>query len=280
MSSKKILDTLPLGCIGNKRNELKLLLPIIEPQITKDTIFVEPFCGSCIVSFNIFKKHRDINFNINDIDKIRILFLQNMTKEEERNKLYKLEEEVLKNGAEYYYNIVKSKNKDDDYYKYILSRRIQSFRYGLYPTTKKIILKQLSQNWIDFLNKAIITNKNYIDVFDKYKDNPNAFLYLDPPYLNSYNSNYEGFNEGDAFDENLLIRDNTIMYIHLLDMLLNAKCKILFSINDNALTKHLYKDYIKDTYNHKYSLSHVNIEKNKGNKNNKKHTNVLIITNF
>ena len=26
-------DTIPLGCFGNKRNELKLLLPIIEPEI-------------------------------------------------------------------------------------------------------------------------------------------------------------------------------------------------------------------------------------------------------
>ena len=50
------LDTIPLGCFGNKRNELKSLLPIIEPEITDKTIFVEPFCGSCIVSFNVFKK--------------------------------------------------------------------------------------------------------------------------------------------------------------------------------------------------------------------------------
>jgi site-specific DNA-adenine methylase len=49
------LDTIPLGCFGNKRNELKLLLPIIEPEITDKTIFIEPFCGSCIVSFNVFK---------------------------------------------------------------------------------------------------------------------------------------------------------------------------------------------------------------------------------
>jgi len=48
------LDILPLGCMGNKSRELKLLLPIIEPHITKDAIFVEPCCGSCVVSFNIY----------------------------------------------------------------------------------------------------------------------------------------------------------------------------------------------------------------------------------
>ena len=49
-----IKDTLPQGCMGNKSRELKLLLPIIEQHITKDTIFIEFFCGSCIVSFNIY----------------------------------------------------------------------------------------------------------------------------------------------------------------------------------------------------------------------------------
>ena len=48
-------NTIPLGRFGNKRNELKLLLPIIDPVITDETIFIEPFCGSCIVSFNVLK---------------------------------------------------------------------------------------------------------------------------------------------------------------------------------------------------------------------------------
>ena len=83
-------DTIPLGCMGNKKTELKLLLPIIEPQITTSSIFVEPFCGSSIVSFNVFKKiNKDIDFHINDIDEIRIQFYINMRDEEERNKLYK-----------------------------------------------------------------------------------------------------------------------------------------------------------------------------------------------
>jgi site-specific DNA-adenine methylase len=82
----KIKDTIPLGCMGNKKNELKLLLLIIEPQITTSTIFVEPFCGSSIVSFNVFKKNKNIKFHINDLDSIRIKFYKNMTQENERKK--------------------------------------------------------------------------------------------------------------------------------------------------------------------------------------------------
>ncbi len=62
----KIQDTIPLGCFGNKRNALKLLLPIIEPEINDKTIFFEPFCGSCIVSFNVFKTNTNIKTHIND----------------------------------------------------------------------------------------------------------------------------------------------------------------------------------------------------------------------
>ena len=110
-----IQDTIPLGCMGNKRTELKLLLPIIEPQITTATIFVEPFCGSSIVSFNVFKQiNKNIDFHINDLDPLRIKFHKNMTKEKERQKLYKLEKEIVEKGEEFYYSIVRG--KDDDYY--------------------------------------------------------------------------------------------------------------------------------------------------------------------
>ena len=103
-------DTIPLGCMGNKKTELKLLLPIIEPQITTSSIFVEPFCGSSIVSFNVFKKiNKDIDFHINDIDEIRIQFYINMRDEEEREKQYKLEESIVNLGSEEYNKIIKKK---------------------------------------------------------------------------------------------------------------------------------------------------------------------------
>ena len=109
-----------------------------------------------------------------------------------------------------------------------------------------------------FSNKTIITNEDYLHIIDIYKDNENSFLYLDPPYLDSYNSGY-GTYQNKSHDENLKIIDNTEMFFKILDILKNGKCKILFSINDCALTNYLYKDYIKETYNHKYQHSHLNI---------------------
>ena len=63
-----------------------------------------------------------------------------------------------------------------------------------------------------------------------------------------------------------------------------CKCKILLSINNNSLTRYLYKEYIKDNYKHQYQSTHFNIKDLELNENGKtptkKNTNVLIISNF
>ena len=92
----------------------------------------------------------------------------------------------------------------------------------------------------------------------------------------SFNACYDVY-KGPSHDANMTVRDNTEMYIILLNFLKNAKCKVLFSINDCAITRYLYKDFIKDTYNKQYQYSQINI---KDVKQKKKNTNILIITNF
>jgi site-specific DNA-adenine methylase len=198
-----------------------------------------------------------------------------MTDEKEREKLYKLENEIVEKGAEFYYTITKG---NDDYLKYVVSKRIHCFRHGIYPN-KKIILHEISNNWKDFFKKTIITNEDYLCILNKYKDNENAFLYLDPPYMDSFNAKYSTYKNKKSYDNDLKIIDNTEMYIKLLDILKNGKCKILFSINDCALTNYLYKDFIKESYNHIYKPTYVNIKDLNENVH-KKYTNILIISNF
>ena len=72
------------------------------------------------------------------------------------------------------------------------------------------------------------------------------------------------------------IIDNTQIYIQLLDIL-KCKCKVLFSINDCTITRYIYKDYIKNNYNHIYQSSHINIT---DIKQKKKQTTILIISNL
>jgi hypothetical protein len=155
-----------------------------------------------------------------------------------------------------------------EYIPYIISQRIKAFRRGLYPTTKKVILKEISEPWINFFNKSKISNIDFREVMNDYKNNKYAFLYLDPPYMDSFNGGYNCYNNKN-YNEDLSVKDNTEMYIFLLEYLKVCKCKVLFSINDNALTKYLYKDFIKDTYNHKYQTTHLNIKDLKLNEDKK-----------
>ena len=49
-----------------------------------------------------------------------------MMNEDKKNNLYKIEKEIAENGIDFYYSIVN--NKDDDYLKYVVSRRIYFLR--------------------------------------------------------------------------------------------------------------------------------------------------------
>ena len=113
---------------------------------------------------------------------------------------------------------------------------------------------------------------------EQYKDNEKAFIYLDPPYVNSYNEKYNVYDKY-KIDENNIIIDNTKIYIDILDYLKNSKCKIIFSINSNSITRHIYKDYIKVDYSSFYSTTQIK----KGNENKtfaKNKENILLISNF
>ncbi len=108
----------------------------------------------------------------------------------------------------------------------------------MFPTTKRIILHEISDNSKDFLNKTVITNEDYLYTIDKTKIMKMHFTYR-PPYLDSYNSSYGTYNTNKNCDAHLKIIDKTEMYIELLDLLKTGKCKVLFSINNCAITNYI-----------------------------------------
>ena len=97
------VEIIPLDCVGNKKNELKYLLPIIKENINEDTIFIEPFCGSCIVSYNVFQLNTVKEFHINDIDEMRMKFYNDITDISKREEFYKIQNDIIENGADDYF---------------------------------------------------------------------------------------------------------------------------------------------------------------------------------
>ena len=248
------VEIIPLNCVGNKENELKYLLPIIKENINEDTIFIEPFCGSCIVSYNVFKLNTVKEFHINDIDEMRMKFYNDITDISKREEFYKIQNDIIENGEEDYYIYEDKTELKREYISYLLNYRIDTFRF---PT--KISSTKISDNWMEFLTIANKTNDDWKVIMEKYKDNKNAFIYLDPPYLESYNAGYNKYEKSIETDGTII--DNTKIYIDILNYLKNSKCKILFSINKNAITEHIYKDYINNTYIKNYSNTIKNTDK-------------------
>ena len=76
-------------------------------------------------------------------------------------------------------------NINDHLKAYIMDKYF--IRGNLYRWSQSI---SYNTNEIIILQTATISNYNYKTIFDQYRDDDKAFLFLDPPYLFSDNSSY------------------------------------------------------------------------------------------
>ena len=77
----------------------------------------------------------------------------------------------INNLSEEYYKYVDKTKLKTDYWSYVVGNRIHGFRNGLFPTTKKIIIKPIPNKWIEFFNTSKITNKDWKEIMEEYKRN-------------------------------------------------------------------------------------------------------------
>lgn len=243
------------GRLGNKTNDIKSFKTFLNVEC--DTI-VEPFCGSCAVSKYMKKKNNNLNVHINDLDKELFILMTNI------DEYIEFIKKIRNEHAPY----LEEHNEDINYSKawkeYVQSldnkfARIYSdsnfVRGYMYKAPKKINCDPFD---IEFFNTSKITNLNYIYIFEQYINDPNALLFLDPPYMFSDNSSYVP-----QLDE----KDMSQIMIDILEFLKVCKCKVLFIINNLAIIRYLFKDFIKDNYEKIYQIS-------------KKKSNHLIIANY
>jgi site-specific DNA-adenine methylase len=245
--------------IGGKRTEIKYIIEDIRKLNSNKKIdkIVEPFCGSCAVSLHCaIKEQMQFKYHVNDIDESHINFLKY----------------VNKNGTKILFNLIKNfwldipqkdqnkktygklfkkyKLEDDCPLKYahkIFFEKFNGLRVGCFPTTKKCSITYHYENTDKFFSNAIITCKDYNEIFNMYKDDEKALLFLDPPYFDSGNKDY--INKG-INGQNII--DNTKMYIDIINLLKTCKCKVILIINKNAITDFIYNEYIKKSYDKIY----------------------------
>lgn len=279
---------------GGKRKEIKIFDKYYPSFIkeNKQYKFVEPFFGGGAVYWSLDSKYNVIN----DIDKELVNFLKvvketpdeiiKMSKEvsdkiseiskKEKDKKITISEAKTERGLIYY----EWRNKDrkngldelsdiDRAFRFLLvnqlafngMRRFNSkgefnIPYGNYKSFNPSIKKE----HIEKLKNTEIYCGSYKEIMLN-NDTENTFIYIDPPYTREFK---------EYSHENIFGKDQQIELFETFRDMKNSSVMII--INKDEFTTELYKDFIKDEYDLKYS---TNI-KNRYD-NSVKH---LIITNY
>lgn len=280
---------------GGKRKDIKYFenyLPLFTKKGEEYT-YVEPFFGAGAVYWYLNNKTNIIN----DIDSELINFLKVLKTEDEKklslmfseleekiSKITKLEKdshidykEAKKRRGDFYY-LWRDKDRNNGLDK--LSSLERAFRfyfvnqwafngmrrfnskgefnipYGNY----KQIKAQYTEEHLNLLKNTEITCGDYKEVILK-NDNEKTFIFLDPPYTREFKE----YSHENLFGEE--------QQIELFEVFVNCKkSQVMLIINKDDFTEKLYRDYIKNEYDFKYS---TNIKNRYSN--DVKH---LIITNY
>lgn len=235
-----IKEHFPLTIYGSKTKELKKLEKFFPTDVKT---VVEPFSGSFAVIryFYCDEKYKKI---INDTDKDLIdLYVKICEEPEEVIKVY---DKMAEN--EHHANATDIRNQLNKLgYPKLFDTFDHRGRFEKrFITAKQPFIQPLS----DFLNLDSVDmfNTDWREIMEIYKDDPEAFIFLDPPYFNSFNMAYYDYKQ----DKEKEIKDNSLMFVEMLEYLKTAKAKIMIILNEVAITDYILKDYKKHTYGKTY----------------------------
>jgi DNA adenine methylase len=276
--SKKTNDLSPIyKWTGGKRKEIKVFSEYYPEFVkeSKDFKFVEPFFGGGAVYWSLAANENVIN----DIDKELTNFLKVF--KEDPNGIISIVDELSKNitaitaleksksltiadaktkRGEYYYEWRNKDRKDGLKDLSDLERACRFFivnqlafngmrrfnskgefniPYGNY----KSFNINVNEGHTKLLSNTEIHNKSYKDVMLE-NDTENTFIFLDPPYTREFKE----YSHGNEFGND--------QQIELCETFKSMKfAKVMIVINKDEFTTDLYKDYIKHTYDLKYSTN-------------------------
>jgi len=243
---------------GGKRNEI----PNILPHIPNFGMYVEPFAGGASLFFHL---NPCLTLNvINDIHPELINFYQQI-KNGNRLEIYRLMGLVQNNEEDYYKirsgNIETLENALEfcgvdegilEAFKFFYIRKTCyrgmmrynknggfNIPFGRYKTYTYEVLQ--NEDYENLLQNTEITCTSYVDIFERYGQNEDAFFFLDPPYDCKFTDyGYCKFEERDQRQ--------------LAECFKNAKAKCLMVIGDTPLIRELYDGYIADSYDKNYAF--------------------------
>lgn len=235
---------------GGKKREFQHIKPYID--FNKINKIVEPFCGSCAVSIEVYKEYPDLDYHVNDRDDFFYSLLKDI-KENGSKKYFDYVNNILKNYTKETHNEeIKKYKKTPTLENYFFYCKIHSIHRGVYDDRRKQQSEINYNKYIktdNFFKHATLTNLDFLDILNKYIDDENAFIFLDPPYNNSFNDLYSGINyKTDIID----------YYVKIKKFIDDCKCSVLMIVNDNAIIRLLFESFILKEYNKQYTNTILN----------------------
>ena len=239
---------------GNKREEVEHIYNLLD----LDNIYtiIEPFCGSCAMSYYIWTQNKDKNYKyiLNDLDNNLIDLLKSIRSGEYKeieDEVNIMREEILK----YENDMIEAKKIYINYIKkgklngYVLGNKYYSMRAGLFPlrdfkryfNNKKLDLS-IAPIYDFLVNANIELHSGDANKIIDENDNEKTFIFLDPPYIASCNVFYST----DTGENICNIYEKLVLY-----GLKNYKCKILIAHENNWLFKILFKEYVENEKEYK-----------------------------
>ena len=181
---------------GNKKDEIIEIINELNFNEIKNII--EPFCGSSAISYNIWLKYGDkFKYFLNDYDENLIniyKLLKEKDAEEIENEINKIKDEI-KTKDDWTKKLNEYKQTKNIFLyiffiKYSAMGRLGFYRLKMPKIKLKITDEQ--KNFIKFIKEPYveITNNDWLDVFNKYKDDKKSLFIFDPPYMFSENGFY------------------------------------------------------------------------------------------
>ena len=262
---------------GGKRKEIKIFSEYYPDFVkdSKDFKFVEPFFGGGAVYWNLVAKENVINDIDTELTNFLKVFKNNPDSiisvvnelsntissitELEKSKDLTIAEAKTERGLHYY----KWRNKDRAKALDLLSEEERACRFFIvnqlafngmrrfnskgefnipYGNYKSFNIN-VNEGHNELLKSTEIHNKSYKDVMLE-NDTENTFIFLDPPYTREFK---------EYSHDNVFGNDQQLELCEIFKSMKNAKVMIV--INKDDFTADIYKDYIKHTYDLKYSTN-------------------------
>ena len=232
---------------GNKRDEVE----IIYNNLDFDDIItiIEPYCGTGAMSYYIsLQQPKKYKYILNDANTLLIELFNIIS---DKDKLITFEKEINEIAKtlitkNLYIECLKNINVKS----YYISQKIYNIKPGLYPLNYKY-------NYIDILNCPIINflqtenirimNIDAVTLINENINNKNVMILCDPPYISTNNTQYNY--DTIAGPINIYEWSHNQFNINRKKM----KCHFYIILEENWITKLLYKNLNVEKYDKKYT---------------------------